>query len=114
MRPFGVDAGDQEADAVGPVAVVLGVCLGAVADARGDLADGDGARVGETVGEGLLLHAVGEDTGVGGEAREGDAQVRVYGDDLFLVGGEFFCVALGGGLGCCVRDGDGERVEADL
>jgi len=42
----------------------------------------------------LLLHEVGEDAGVGGEAGEGDAVVGVDGDDFALVGGEFFCVAL--------------------
>jgi hypothetical protein len=42
----------------------------------------------------LLLHEVGEDAGVGGQAGEGDAVVGVDGDDFALVGGEFFCVAL--------------------
>jgi hypothetical protein len=42
----------------------------------------------------LLLHEVGEDAGIGGEACERDAEVGVDGEDLFLVGGEFFCVAL--------------------
>jgi hypothetical protein len=42
----------------------------------------------------LLLHEVGEDAGVGGEAREGEAEVLVDCDYFFLVGGEFFCVAL--------------------
>lgn len=112
MRPLGVDAGDQEADAVGAVAVVLGVCLGAVADARGDLADGNGARVGQAMGEGLLLHAVGEHAGIGGETCQSHAQVGVYGDDLLLVGGEFFCVALVGWLGHGGGEPGGE--EADL
>jgi len=42
----------------------------------------------------LLFHEVGEDAGVGGEAGEGEAEVFVDGDYFFLVGGEFFCVAL--------------------
>jgi len=42
----------------------------------------------------LLFHEVGEDAGVGGEAREGDAVVGVDGDYFLLVGGEFFGVAL--------------------
>jgi len=42
----------------------------------------------------LLLHEVGEDAGVGGETGEGDTEVFVDDYDLFLVGGEFFCVAL--------------------
>jgi len=42
----------------------------------------------------LLLHVVGEDAGVGGETGEGEAVVGVEGDDLFLVRGEVFGVAL--------------------
>ena len=80
-----VDAGDQQAHAVGSAAVLLGVGLGAVGDARGDVGEQDGAVVCEARGEGLLAHEVGEDTGVGGEAGEGDAVVGVDGDDLLLV-----------------------------
>ena len=47
----------------------------------------------------MLFHEVGEDAGVGGEAGEGDAEVGVYAEDFFLVGGEFFCVALDEGRG---------------
>lgn len=94
MRATGVDAGDQEPDAVGSLAVMLGVCLRAVADAGGDLRERNGAAVGEAGGEGLLFHEVGEDARVGGEAGEGDAVVRVDGNNLLLVGGEFFGVAL--------------------
>jgi hypothetical protein len=50
----------------------------------------------------LLLHEVGEDAGVGGEACECDSHVLVDGDDLLLVGGEFFGVALRGLLCQCV------------
>jgi len=42
----------------------------------------------------LLLHEIGEDAGVGGEAGEGEPEVRVELDDFFLIGGEFFGVAL--------------------
>ena len=94
MRASGVHTRDQEAYTVGPLAVVLGVGLGAVADAGGDVGEEDGAAVGQARGEGLLLHEVGEDAGVGGEAGEGDAVVGVDGDDFALVGGEFFCVTL--------------------
>jgi hypothetical protein len=53
----------------------------------GDLWEGDGSCIGQATGEGLLLHEVGEDAGVGGEAGESDAVVAVYLDDLLLVGG---------------------------
>ncbi len=101
MRALGVDARDQQADAVGSFAVLLRVGLGAVADAGGYLGEGDGAVVGQAGSEGLLFHEVGEDAGVGGEAREGDAVVGVDWDYLFLVGGEFFGVALGEGGEVC-------------
>ena len=69
------------------------------------LLERDGAAVGQARGERLLLHEVGEDTGVGGQAGEGEAQVLVDGDDLLLVGGELFGIALreGGMLAsyCC-------------
>lgn len=42
----------------------------------------------------MLAHEVREDAGIGGEAGERDAVVGVDGDDLLLVGGKFFCVAL--------------------
>lgn len=73
---------------------MLRVCLGPARDLAYDLAEGDGAGEGQPGGQGLLLHVVAEDAGVGGEAGEGEAVVGVYGDDLFLVGGEVFCVAL--------------------
>ena len=94
MRTLGVDARDQQPDAVGPLAVLLCVELRAVGDARGDVGEEDGAVVGQARGEGLLLHEVGEDAGVGGEARERKTIVGVDGDDFLLVGGEFFGVAL--------------------
>lgn len=72
-----VDAGDEQAYAVRALAVVLGVCLGAVAYPRGDFGEQDGAIVGQARGEGLLLHEVGEDASVGGETGEGDAIVAV-------------------------------------
>jgi hypothetical protein len=42
----------------------------------------------------LGFHEVGEDAGVGCQAGEGEAQVFVDRDYLFLVGGEFLGVAL--------------------
>jgi hypothetical protein len=68
--------------------------LRTVADAGGDVGEQDGTGVGEARGEGLLLHEVGEDAGIAGEAGQRDAVVGVDGDDFALVGGEFFCVAL--------------------
>ena len=80
-----VDTGNQQTHAVGSAAVLLGVGLGAVGDARGDVGEKNGAVVCEARGEGLLAHEVGEDTGIGGETGEGDAVVGVDGDDLLLV-----------------------------
>lgn len=94
MRSSRIHARDQQSDSVRALAVVLGVGLGAVADARGDVGEQDGAAVGQARGEGLLFHEVGEDAGVAGEAGEGDAVVGVDGDDFALVGGEFFCISL--------------------
>ena len=73
---------------------MLRIGLRAVADHVDDALDGDGAAVGHFRGEGLLLHEVGEDAGVGGEAGEGDGEVVIDADDFLLVGGEFFCVSL--------------------
>ena len=94
MRTSFVDAGDKETHTVGPLAVVLGVGLCAVADTGDEAFEGDGAAVGEAGGERLLLHEVGEDAGVGGEACQRETEVLVDGDDFLLVGGELFCVAL--------------------
>ena len=66
MRPGLVHAGDEETDAIRSLAVVLRVCLGAVADLRNQAFDGDGARVGHLRCQALLFHEVGEDAGVGG------------------------------------------------
>ena len=92
-----VDAGHQQAHAVRSVGVILGVGLGAVADLLDDAFDGDGAAVGHFGGERLAFHEVCEDAGVGGEASEGDTEVVIDVDDLFLVGGEVFCISLRGG-----------------
>lgn len=98
MRTCLIDTSDEEADTIRALAVVLGVCLGALADGGDDALEGDGAAVGEARGEGLLLHEVGEDASVGGQASEGDAEVFVDGDDFLLVGGEFFGIALEVGI----------------
>ncbi len=75
---------------------MLGVGLCAVADGGDESFEGDCSAIGEAGGEGLLLHEVGEDAGVGGEARKGEAEVLVDGNNFLLVGGEFFCIALRG------------------
>lgn len=85
MGPALVDAGDEEADAVGSLAVALGVGLGLLPNHVDEGADGHGAAVGEAVAETLLLHEVGEDAGVRGEAGDGDAGVFVDGEELLLV-----------------------------
>ena len=51
VRAAGVDPGDQQTDAIGPLAVVLGVGLSAVANAGGDFGEQDGAVVGQARGE---------------------------------------------------------------
>jgi hypothetical protein len=94
MGPFRVDARDEKTHTIGSPAIFLRVALGAIADALGDFRERDGARVSQPAGEGLLLHEVGEDAGVGSKAGESDAIVAVYFDDLLLVRGELFCVAL--------------------
>lgn len=81
-----VHAGDQQAYTVRSASVLLRVGLRAVGDARGDVGEEDGAVVCQARGEGLLAHEVGEDAGVGGETGEGNAIVRVDGDDFLLVG----------------------------
>ena len=53
----------------------------------------------------MLLHEVGENAGVGGEAGKGEAEVLVDSDYFFLVRGEFFCVALGRRSACSEREG---------
>lgn len=42
-----VDACYEEPDSVGSLAVVLGICLGAVADGVDEAGEGNGAAVGE-------------------------------------------------------------------
>lgn len=99
MWPCLVHARDEQSHAVGPFAVVLRVCLCAVADLDDQALDGDGPRVGHFGGQALLFHEVGEDAGVRGEAGKRDAQVVVYANYFLLVRGEFFGVALAGGQG---------------
>ena len=77
---------------------MLGVRLRAVTDGRDEAFEGDGTAVGQARGEGLLLHEVGKDTGVGCQAGERETEVLIDGDDFLLVGGELFCVALGSAL----------------
>ncbi len=92
-----IDTCYQQSHAVGPLTVVLGVGLCAVANGGDEALKGDGATISEAGGEGLLFHEVGEDAGVGGETSEGEAEVFVNGDDFLLVGGKLFCVALARG-----------------
>lgn len=94
MRSRLVHPSNQQTNAIRPLAVDLCRCLSAVAD-LGDYAfEGYGTAVGHFRCERLLFHEVGEDAGVGGEAGEGDTDVRVYAYYFFLVGGEFFCISL--------------------
>lgn len=94
MRAGGVGARDEQADAVGAAPVGLRVCLRARGDLIDDAGERDGAREREARGERLLLHVVAEHARVRGETGEREAVVRVDGDDLLLVRGELFGVAL--------------------
>lgn len=86
MGPGSIDTRDEEAYAVRTSAVVLRVSLCARGDLADDAIERDRACESETGRKGLLLHVVGEDTGIGGEAGKRDAIVRVDGNDLLLVG----------------------------
>lgn len=94
MRARLVDAGNQQAHAVGALAVHLGVDLGLFANHVDECADGHGAAVRQSVAEALLFHEVGEDAGVGGQTGDSDADVFVNVEEFLVVGGEFFGVAL--------------------
>lgn len=89
-----IDSGNQQTDTVRALAIRLCVRLSAVADARGDFGKEDGAVVCEARGQRLLLHEVGEHSSIRGETGKGNAIMCVDWDDLALVGGELFCVAL--------------------
>ena len=96
MWPRLVNTSYEKTHAVWTLPSHLRVPLRALGDLVHDAFQRDGAAVGHLRGEGLLLHEVGEDAGVGGEAGEGEPEVGVELDDFFLVGGEFFGVALEG------------------
>lgn len=94
VRACLVDAGNQQADTVGALAVHLGVDLGLFANHVDECADGHGAAVRQSVAQALLLHEVGEDAGVGSQTGDGDADVFVNVEEFLVVRGEFFGVAL--------------------
>ena len=94
MRAAGVCACDEETYTIRSPSVLLRVGLGAGGDLGDDVGEWDGSGEGEAFGEGLLFHEVGEDAGVGSEAGECEAVVCVDWYYLFLVGGEFFGIAL--------------------
>jgi len=87
MRAFCVDASNEQAYPIRPPSILLRVGLRAVRDAGRDLSEGDSAVVRQARGQRLLLHEVGENTGVRGETSEGYAIVRVDFDNLLLVRG---------------------------
>lgn len=95
-----VHACDEEPHAVRSFTIVLGIRLRAVADLGDNALEGDGSAVGHFRSEGLLLHEVEEDAGVGGETGDGNTEVVVYADDFLLVGGEFFGISLRFELKC--------------
>ena len=94
MRSRFVHARNQQTNTVGSFTVDLCRCLSAVTNLGNNPFERYGSTVSHLRCERLLFHEVGEDAGVGCEAGECDAKVRVYTDDLFLVGGEFFCISL--------------------
>ena len=94
MRAACVCACDEETYTIRSPSVLLRVGLGAGGDLGYNVGERDGSGEGETFGEGLLFHEVGEDAGVGSEAGECEAVVCVDWYYLFLVGGEFFGIAL--------------------
>lgn len=65
MRACLVYTGDQEPNAVRPLAVMLSIRLSAVANRGYGALDGEGASVSEAAGQGLGFQEVGEDAGVG-------------------------------------------------
>ncbi len=60
-----VNACYQQSNAIRTLAVVLRVGLCTVADGGDEAFERNGTAVGEAAGERLLLHEVGEDSGVG-------------------------------------------------
>jgi len=77
---------------------MLSIRLSTVADRGYGSLDGEGATVGKAAGEGLGFQEIGEDSGVGCEACEGEAEMFVDYEDFLLVGREFFGVALWCGM----------------
>jgi hypothetical protein len=80
-----VDSGNQQSHAVWPLAVDLGVDLSLLTNHIDERAEGHGAAVGQAVAETLLLHEVGQDTGIGCETGNGDTGMFVDGKELLLV-----------------------------
>ena len=76
---------NEQTNTIWPLSVLLRVCLGAVGDLVDDAVDGEGAAVGHTGAETLLLHVVGENAGVRCETGDSDAHVRVDFDNLLLI-----------------------------
>ncbi len=85
-------------DAVGPLAVVLRVDLCLFADQLDQRPHGHRAAVGQAMAQTLLLHEVGEHARVRRQARDGDADVLVDQEELFLVRRELLCVSLKPGV----------------
>jgi len=99
VRAVLVDAGDQQAHTVGALSVVLGVDLSLRPDQIDQGPHGHAAAVGQAVAQALLLHEIGEHTRIRCEACNGDSDMLVDGEELFLVGREFFGIALVWGSG---------------
>ena len=76
----------QETNTIRTTAITLGVDLGLVGDLPDEPANGERAVVDKGVVEALSPHVLAEDSGVGGEARDGNAHVGVDLEDLLLEG----------------------------
>lgn len=80
-----VHSGNEKTNTVRPLSVNLGVDLGLLANHVDEGAERDGAAVGESMAEALLLHEVGENASIGGKAGNGDAGMFVDVKEFLLV-----------------------------
>ena len=85
MRTRFINTGNKQSHTIRPLSVLLSVELGTVTDLRDDAVHGDGTTVGHSGTEGLLLHEVGEHTGVRRQTGDSHAHMRVDFNDLSLI-----------------------------
>jgi hypothetical protein len=87
VRARFVHTRNQEPYTIWSPSVLLGVDLRAVTNGSYKSFERNGAAVGHAGGERLLLHEVGKDARVRGQAGQRETKVLVYGDYFLLVGG---------------------------